>query len=220
MSSGISIHPCAPQHEAAVEALSGLPASVISDVMGRSVGTTGLNLINRTPMTVCGVAVTVQVRAGDNLLIHKALDMLRPGDILVVDGGGDVSRALVGEIMMTSAIVHGAIGFVVDGAVRDSEAFEAHKFPCWARGVNLRGPYKEGPGSINCPVSVGGMLVNPGDIIVGDADGVVTVSPSHALAVGKKSHAKVLDEQKMMADIKSGSYSSAWVDALIKQKGD
>lgn len=219
MSSGISIHPCAPRHEAAVEALSGLPASVISDVMGRLVGTTGLNLINRSPMTVCGVAVTVQVRSGDNLLIHKALNMLRPGDVLVIDGGGDVSRALVGEIMMTSAIAHGAVGFVVDGAVRDSEAFEAHKFPCWARGVNLRGPFKEGPGSVNCPISVGGMLVSPGDIIVGDADGVVTVSPSHALMVGEKSHAKVLDEQQMMADIKSGNYSSAWVDAVIKQKG-
>jgi len=220
MSSGISIHPCAPRNDEAVSALSGLPSSVISDVMGRLVGTTGLSLINRAPMTVCGVAVTVKVRAGDNLLIHKALDMLRPGDVLVVDGEGDVSRALVGEIMMTSAIVQGAIGFVMDGAIRDSEAFEEHKFPCWARGVNLRGPYKDGPGSINSPVTVGGMLVNPGDIIVGDVDGVVAVPAADALLVGKKAHEKVLDEQKMIADIKSGAYSSAWVDALIKQKGD
>lgn len=220
MSSGISIHPSAPRNDAAVAALSGLPSSVISDVMGRLVGTSGLSLVNRTNLTVCGVAVTVKVRAGDNLLIHKALDMLRPGDVLVVDGEGDVSRALVGEIMMTSAIVQNAIGFVIDGAIRDSEAFEEHKFPCWARGVNLRGPYKDGPGSINSPVTVGGMLVNPGDIIVGDADGVVAVPAVEALLVGKKAHDKVLDEQKMIADIKSGSYSSAWVDAQIKQKGD
>ena len=220
MSSGISIQPSAPRNDAAVAALSGLPSSVISDVMGRLVGTTGLSLVNRTILTVCGVAVTVKVRAGDNLLIHKALDMLRPGDVLVVDGEGDVSRALVGEIMMTSAIVQNAIGFVIDGAIRDSEAFEEHKFPCWARGVNLRGPYKDGPGSINSPVTVGGMLVNPGDIIVGDADGVVAVPAVEALLVGKKAHDKVLDEQKMIADIKSGSYSSAWVDAQIKQKGD
>jgi regulator of RNase E activity RraA len=220
MSSGISIHPCAPRNDEAVAALSGLPSSVIGDVMGRLVGTTGLCLVNRTSLTVCGVAVTVRVRAGDNLLIHKALDMLRPGDVLVVDGEGDVSRALVGEIMMTSAIVQGAIGFVMDGAVRDSDAFEAHKFPCWARGVNLRGPYKDGPGAINMPVTVGGMLVNPGDIIVGDADGVVAVPAADALLVGKKAHDKVRDEQKMIADIKSGVYSSAWVDALIKQKGD
>lgn len=220
MSSGISIHPSAPRNDAAVAALSGLPSSVVSDVMGRLLGTTGLSLVNRTKLTVCGVAVTVKVRAGDNLLIHKALDMLRPGDVLVVDGEGDVSRALVGEIMMTSAIVHNAIGFVIDGAIRDSEAFEEHKFPCWARGVNLRGPYKDGPGSINSTVTVGGMLVNPGDIIVGDADGVVAVPAVEALLVGKKAHDKVLDEQKMIADIKSGSYSSAWVDAQIKQKGD
>lgn len=220
MSSGISIQPCALRNDAAVAALSGLPSSVISDVMGRMVGTTGLNLVNRSHLTVCGVAVTVKVRAGDNLLIHKALDMLRPGDVLVVDGEGDVSRALVGEIMMTSAIVQGAIGFVMDGAIRDSDAFEAHKFPCWARGVNLRGPYKDGPGTINSPVTVGGMWVNPGDIIVGDADGVVAVPAADALLVGKKAHDKVLDEQKMIADIKSGAYSSAWVDALIQKKGD
>jgi regulator of RNase E activity RraA len=219
-SSGISIKPCVSRDDAAVAALSDLPSSVISDVMGRLVGTSGLHQINRTNLMVCGVAVTVQVRAGDNLLIHKALDMLRPGDVLVVDGEADVSRALVGEIMMTSAIVHGAIGFVIDGAVRDSEAFEANKFPCWARGLNLRGPYKDGPGSINYPVTVGGMLVYPGDIIVGDADGLVAVSPADALSVGKLARAKVVDEQKMMADIKSGNYSSAWVDALIKQKGD
>lgn len=220
MSSGISIDPSAPRNDAAVAALSGLPSSVISDVMGRLVGTTGLSLVNRTILNVCGVAVTVKVRAGDNLLIHKALDMLRPGDVLVVDGEGDVSRALVGEIMMTSAIVQKAIGFVIDGAIRDFEAFEEHKFPCWARGVSLRGPYKDGLGSINSPVTVGGMLVNPGDIIVGDADGVVAVPAVEALLVGKKAHDKVLDEQKMIADIQSGSYSSAWVDAQIKQKGD
>jgi regulator of RNase E activity RraA len=86
--------------------------------------------------------------------------------------------------------------------------------------VNLRGPYKDGPGSINSPVTVAGMLVNPGDIIVGDADGVVAVTAVEALLVGKKAHDKVLDEQKMIADIKSGAYSSAWVDAIIKQKGD
>ena len=115
---------------------------------------------------MCGNAFTVRVRAGDNLLIHRALEMLEPGDVLVVDGEGDVTRALVGEIMMTSARVAGALGFVIDGAVRDVDAFEQHRFPCWSRGVSLRGPYKDGPGSINEPVTVGGMLVHPGDVIV------------------------------------------------------
>lgn len=154
-----------------------MPSSVIGDVMGRLVGTTGLHPVNRSPVTVCGNAFTVSVRAGDNLLIHKALELLQPGDVLVIDGEGDVSRALVGEIMMSVARWRGATGFVVDGAIRDVEAFEQQQFPCWARGINLRGPYKDGPGTINRPISIGGMLVNPGDIIVGDSDGLVAVTP-------------------------------------------
>jgi regulator of RNase E activity RraA len=187
--------------------------------MGRLVGTTGLHPVNRSSVSVCGNAFTVCVRAGDNLLIHKALEMLKPGDVLVVDGEGDVSRALVGEIMMTSAIVHGAVAFVIDGAIRDVDAFDEHKFPCWARGVNLRGPYKDGPGSINVPITVGGMLVNPGDIVLGDSDGVVAVPSSQALVVAKAAKDKVLVEHQMIADIKSGAYSSAWVDELLRQKG-
>jgi regulator of RNase E activity RraA len=96
--------------------------------------------VNKSSVSVCGNAVTVRVRAGDNLLIHKALQLLQPGDVLVVDGGGDISRALFGEIMMTVAKSKGAIGAVFDGAIRDVEAFEKYRFPCWARGINLRGP--------------------------------------------------------------------------------
>lgn len=220
MSLGIQIRPCSPAFAAGVNALQGLPSSVISDVMGRLVGSTGLHPIGRSAVRVCGPAVTVKVRAGDNLLIHKALDMLRPGDVLVVDGEGDVSRALAGEIMMTSAQVRGAAGFVLDGAVRDVDAFEAQQFPCWARGINLRGPYKTGPGTINLPVQVGGLWVNPGDIIVGDADGLVAVPPDQALAVAALARAKVAHEQATIADIRAGRYSSAWVDASISQQGD
>lgn len=219
MSNGIEIHPSAPGFAEGVQALQGLPSSVISDVMGRLGGTTGLHPVNRSPVQVCGIAVTVRVRAGDNLLIHKALDMLRPGDVLVVDGEADVSRALVGEIMLTSALVSGAVGLVVDGAVRDVEAFETHRFACWARGVSLRGPYKDGPGTINLPVTVGGMLVHPGDILVGDADGVVVVPAADALAVAAKAREKIAVEQATIAAIRAGSYDSRWVDVLLKQKG-
>jgi regulator of RNase E activity RraA len=219
-SSGIQIFPRSNGNPAAVKALLGLASSVVSDVMGRLIGTTGLHPVNRSPVRVCGTAFTVKVRAGDNLLIHKALDLLAPGDVLVVDGEGDLSRGLIGEIMLTLAIAQGAVGLVVDGAVRDVEAFEEHQFPCWARGINLRGPYKEGPGAINAPVSVGGMLVHPGDIIIGDADGLVVVSQAQALDVAKRAHAKVADEKKTIAEIKAGRYSSAWVDAQIQHKGD
>lgn len=220
MSSGVQIFPSAPVDRAHIQALRGLPSSVISDVMGRLIGSTGLLPVNRSAVSVCGPAVTVRVRAGDNLLIHKALDMLRPGDVLAVDGEGDVSRALVGEIMMTSAQVRGAVGFVIDGAVRDVDAFEAHHFPCWARGINLRGPYKNGPGTINQPIHVGGLRVQPGDIVVGDGDGLVVVTPEQALVVAAQAHDKVAQEQATMADIRNRRYSSAWVDAQLQQLGD
>lgn len=217
---GIEIHPRMQAPTASVELLRGLPSSVIGDVMGgRLVGTTGLRPINRSVVSVCGQALTVRVRAGDNLLIHKALDMLEPGDVLVVDGEADVTRALVGEIMLTTAQVRGAVGFVIDGAVRDIDAFEALGLPCWARGISLRGPYKEGPGSINVPVTVGGMLVNPGDIMVGDSDGVVAVPASLAAEVAAKAQEKIRTEQVTLAAIRAGTYSSAWVDAILKQKG-
>ena len=216
---GIDIRPRVAAQAAGIEALRGLPTSVIGDVMGgRIVGTTALRPVNRSPITVCGNAFTVRVRAGDNLLIHKALDLLEPGDVLLVDSEGDISRALVGEIMMTSARVRGAVGFVMDGAVRDVEAFEQHRFPCWARGVSLRGPYKDGPGSINVPVTIGGMVVNPGDVIVGDSDGVVAVPPGLAMEVARKARDKVALESQTIAAILAGTYSSAWVDAALKQK--
>ena len=220
MSHGILVNARVQPYQEGVRALQGLPSSVVSDVMGRMVGTTGLHPVNRSAVSVCGSAFTVRVRAGDNLLIHKALDMLKDGDVLVVDGEADVSRALVGEIMMTSARAHGAIAFVIDGAIRDAEAFEAHQFPCWARGINLRGPYKEGPGTINEAVTVGGMLVSPGDIIVGDGDGLVAVSPADALSIANKANEKVAQEKAMIAAILDGSYSSAWVDQALIRNGD
>lgn len=216
---GILIQPRVKANTEAVQALSGLPTSVIGDVMGgRLVGTTALRPINRSLVSTCGNAFTVRVRSGDNLLIHKALDMLELGDVLVVDGEGDTTRALVGEIMMTSARVRGAVAFVMDGAIRDADAFETHQFPCWARGISLRGPYKDGPGSINVPVTIGGMAVNPGDIVVGDGDGVIAVPSALALEVAAMAHAKVAHEQATIAAILSGTYSSAWVDATIQQK--
>ena len=154
-----------------------------------------------------------------NLLIHKALQMLQPGDVLVVDGGGDISRALFGEIMMTVAKAKGAIGGVFDGAIRDVDTFEKHQFPCYARGINLRGPYKDGPGSINTPVSIGGMVVNPGDVILGDCDGIISLSPADVMIAAKLGKEKEGIERKTIKSILDGRYDDAWVDATLKQKG-
>ena len=215
---GIEIHPRKEAFQEGISALTGLATSVVSDVMGRTIGAVSILPVNKSSVSVCGNAVTVSVRAGDNLLIHKALQILKPGDVLVVDGGGDITRALFGEIMMTVAKSKGAIGCVFDGAIRDVDAFEKHKFPCWARGVNMRGPYKDGPGSINTSISIGGMVVNPGDVILGDCDGIIALSPSIALEAAKLGKEKETAERKTIQSILDGQYNDAWVDATLKQK--
>ena len=215
---GIEIHPRKEAFQEGISALTGLATSVVSDVMGRTIGAVSILPVNKSSVSVCGNAVTVSVRAGDNLLIHKALQILKPGDVLVVDGGGDITRALFGEIMMTVAKSKGAIGCVFDGAIRDVDAFEKHKFPCWARGVNMRGPYKDGPGSINTSISIGGMVVNPGDVILGDCDGIIALSPSIALEAAKLGKEKETAERKTIQSILDGQYNDAWVDATLKQR--
>ena len=219
MTHGFAINPRKGPFKEGISALTGLATSVVSDVLGRTIGAVGILPVNRSPVSVCGNAVTVNVRSGDNLMIHKALQILQSGDVLVVDGGGDISRALFGEIMMTVAKSRGAVGAVFDAAIRDVEAFERHQFPCWARGINMRGPYKDGPGSINVPICIGGMTVNPGDIILGDGDGVIALSPEIALEGARLGKEKELTERKTIQSILDGKYDDTWVDASLKQKG-
>jgi len=219
MSYGYQINPRKEAFKEGIAALTGLATSVVSDVLGRTIGAVDILPVNKSPVSVCGNAVTVSVRSGDNLMLHKALQILKPGDVLVVDGGGDISRALFGEIMMTVAKSRGAIGAVFDAAIRDVEAFEKHRFPCWARGVNMRGPYKDGPGSINVQVSIGGMVVNPGDVILGDCDGIIALSPNIALEGARLGKEKEAVERKTIQSILDGQYDDAWIDVTLKQKG-
>src|SRR5260370_23739552 len=113
---------------------------------------------------VADPAVTVRTRLVDNLLVHKALDLAEPGDLIVVDAGGDLTSAIIGELMVAHARKRGVAGFVIDGAIRDSAAIDAGVFPVFAAGVTHRGPYKDGPGEINVPVAIGGMVIEPGDL--------------------------------------------------------
>jgi len=129
---------------------------------------------------LAGPAFTVKTAAGDNLLVHKALDSARPGDVIVVDAGGFLDNAIIGELMMTRAKQRGVAGIVIWGAIRDSAEIGAGTYPVFAAGVTHRGPYKNGPGEINVPIMMGGTPVNPGDIIVGDADGLVAVPHQQA----------------------------------------
>ncbi|WP_256831910.1 RraA family protein [Paenibacillus sp. Pae15] len=166
-----------------------------------------------------GAAVTVKTRPGDNLMVHKAIDLAQPGDVIVVDAGGDVTNAIVGEIMMRIAQKKGIAGFVIDGSIRDTEAFKNDVFPVYARGVTHRGPYKDGPGEINVPVSVGGMIVHPGDIMVGDADGLAVVPLEQAEEILELVKKQQVKEEAILKSIEDGTIDRSWVDELLKQKG-
>jgi RraA family protein len=153
--------------------------AIVSDNMNRLHGTRSLRPFHGGGRLI-GTAVTVKTRPGDNMILHQAFAGLRPGDVLVVDGGGYLGQALVGEIMMSRARAMGVAGFVIDGAIRDVSAFAEAEFPCFALGVTHRGPYKSGPGEINVPVAIDGMVVMPGDLVLGDEDGVVAFGPAAA----------------------------------------
>jgi regulator of RNase E activity RraA len=166
-----------------------------------------------------GSAFTVRTRPGDNLIVHKALDMLEPGDALIVDAGGDTTNAIFGEIMTSIAIKKGATGLVVDGAIRDAATFAEAGFPCFARGATHRGPYKDGPGEINVPITVGGAIVRPGDVVFGDADGVVVVPLEEAEELAEKVRKIVEKEAVMMREIDEGTIDRSWIDQTLKQRG-
>jgi len=183
--------------------------AAISDCLDRMPVLSGLRPFHRGGRLI-GTAFTVQVRAGDNLAIHQAMETARRGDVIVVDGGGDTSRALVGDIMKAIAESRGIAGFVIDGAVRDTEAFAASDFPCYARAATPRGPFKAGPGASNLPVCIGGWTVNPGDIVVGDADGVVTFPPRIAPTLIEAVRAQAVREAEVLTLIRSGRYDGRY----------
>ncbi|GGF46967.1 methyltransferase [Aliidongia dinghuensis] len=188
--------------------------AIVSDNMNRLHGTRSLRPFHGSARLI-GTAVTVKTRPGDNLMIHKAYAALRPGDVLVVDGGGDLNQALVGEIMMRRAQAIGVAGFVIDGAIRDVAAFVESGFPCFARGVTHRGPYKSGPGEINVPVSIDGLVVMPGDLVLGDEDGVVTFDRTVAadlLPLVAAQQAREAEALKAAREGRSSSYMGLAAD--------
>jgi RraA family protein len=215
---GFRINPAPKQvSQDLIEAFHTVVTPHVSDNMTRLCGVVGLMRYNRTGKLV-GTAFTVKVRPGDNLMIHKALDLARPGDVIVVDGGGDLNNALVGELMKMYAETRGVAGFVIDGAIRDVAAFTASEFPCYARGVVHRGPYKDGPGEINVPVAIGGLVINPGDLVVGDEDGVVAVPADAAAEVLELARRQAVREDQAKEAITGRRYDRSWVDAALRAK--
>ncbi|MGO3843009.1 MAG: RraA family protein [Alcaligenes pakistanensis] len=194
---------------------SGLSSSLVSDSLDRLRGSQGLKAMHGV-QPLLGRALTVQVAPGDNLYIHAALRQAQPGDVLVIDGAGSTERALVGEILLSAARARGVIGFVVDGAVRDVDAFIRDGFPCYGRSITPRGPYKNGPGAINKVISIDGNVVSPGDVVLGDADGVVFVAAEQAEQVAGQARELHANEQRILADIAAGIYDDAWLNSAVK----
>jgi len=195
-------------------------ASILADVAGRRGALDG-RIAPLTPSTrLAGTAFTVEVRPGDNLMIHAAMQMARPGDVLVIDGKGDTTCALMGTIMMNACVQLGIAGVVIDAAVRDSEEIVEMGYPVYSVGTNPNGPTKYVPGRINHAVSVGGVTVHPGDLVIGDADGVTILEREKAPFMLQLAARKVADEQARIAALKQGKdLRPAWVVAALQANG-
>ncbi len=215
-STGARRNPSATQVDASVlETLRGIAVALLSDNLHRSTGSVGLQPYHRpNPEAMAGTAVTVRARGGDNLTILRAFEYCRPGDVMVIDCGGDVANAVIGGILSYYGYTIKLSGMVIDGAIRDVAEIRERDFPVYARGVNHRGPYKDGPGEINVPVSIGGMVVNPGDIIVGDQDGLLAFAPAEALTVITKAQAQAKKEADTMLAMKEGRWDRSFIATL------
>ena len=168
---------------------------------------------------MAGPALTVRTRPGDNLMVHKALDIAEPGDVVVVDAGGALDQAIIGDLMLTHAIARRLGGIVILGAVRDLDFIRANDFPVYASGVTHRGPYKDGPGEINVPITLGTMVVEAGDLVLGDLDGVLAV-PFGALAeVLAAAEAKQAAETRQRGELQAGTHDRSWVDKTLSRLG-
>lgn len=196
------------------------PSSILADVAGRRGALSGRIAPLSPSMRFAGPALTVEVRPGDNLMIHAALAVAKPGDVIVVDGKGDLSSALMGEIMSQQCVALGVAAVVIDGAVRDSEAIRALGFPMYAAGLNPNGPTKAVSGRLNHPISLGGVSVKPGDLVVGDADGVTVIEREKAASLLPLAADKVAAETKRNAQIKSrDALRPAWLDGALRAAG-
>jgi RraA family protein len=201
-------------------AFRGVPVAHAGDSMGRSVGALGLAAYHADlKLHLCGPALTVRVRPGDNLMIHVALQMAQPGDVLVIDGAGDLTQALIGGLMRTTAVARGIAGFVVDGAVRDLAEWAEGGIAVYARGHTHRGPGKDGPGEVNVPIACAGMSVAPGDLVLGDADGVLSVPAAQVATLLPLVRAHAAREDKIRAGNKAGTPDPERFNALLRQKG-
>ena len=203
-----------------VQAAAAYASSILADVAGRRGAMDGRIQALVPAMRCCGPAFTVEVRPGDNLMIHAAMAMAKPGDVLVIDGKADRTAALMGSIMLNACKQLGLAGVVLDASIRDTEELRELGFPVWSIGANPNGPTKGVSGRINWPVSCGGVNVNPGDLIVGDADGITVIERDKAAALLPLAAKKVADERQRIADITGGGpIRPKWLEAALVAAG-
>lgn len=202
-----------------VDRFGSLPVANISDSMNRMTAAGPRIRAMHSTKTIAGPALTVKTRPGDNLMIHYALDIARAGDVIVVDAAGDLTNALIGEMMVAYAEKKNLGGIVINGAIRDAASIGAGDFPVFAAGVTHRGPYKDGPGEINVPISIDGMVIEPGDLIVGDEDGLLCVPFDEIEAVYERASAKHNIELKNLEKIRAAENDRSWVIQALTAKG-
>jgi RraA family protein len=220
MSVGFRIRPVTTRVDPSLVARAAkLPVANIGDVMNRLQSFSGTFHAFGGRKKLCGPAFPVKARSGDNLLLHRAVDMAEPGDVIVADGNGDLSVGIMGDLMLGHATKRKLGGVIVDGAVRDIAQLAKMDLGVWARGHNPGGPFKDGPGEIGYPVSCGSQVVMQGDLICCDEDGIVVVPYADAekvIAEAEKHQAKEIQAEK---DIQAGSWPRDWVLASLKDKG-
>jgi RraA family protein len=204
-----------------VAGLGAFDAPTVSDQMNRLYTMVpAIHPITGPELPIIGPACTVKCFPGDNLMVHKSLDIARPGDVLVIDASSSSLTAVAGDLISTKARHRGIKGFVVDGLVRDVPQIVAlGDFPVFARGMTPIGPLHRGPGEINYPVSAGGIVVNPGDVVLGDANGVVIVPRGIAEDLLNRLRARSAAEAEYSAAVGRGDFNNDWVDATLAQAG-
>ena len=199
-----------------------IPASNTADVMGRSCAMNPrIRLVSQPKQQMmAGPAFTVKARAGDNLALHAALNFCQEGDVLVVSNEEDGTRALMGEIMMAYLkYTKKVAGIVLDGPIRDIDEIGKWDFPVYCTGTTPGGPYKEGPGELNVPISCGGVSVNPGDIVLADPDGVIVIPRGDAAAVLEDAKKFQAADEAKLAAARNGTANRAWVEKALAEKG-